>query len=186
MTPVASLVGSPRMVLAHAYVGGLVALVRIGETATTHLLAGSGANVNGGMWRPKRTMENPITWSRPTQLTGKPTSPGVEPVIFAWAGICVVVTARLCGSTMAATTSTSPGVVIVRSTVSAAAFWLFEGSWAIDWARRGVAGGLFERVRKSPAEPTRRAIAIKVATARAAGDLIGQIWWVRSFSKLGN
>src|ERR1700683_3468552 len=120
-------------------------------------------------------MEKPITWSRPTQWTGKPTSPGVEPVIFALAGICVVVTARLWGSTMAATTSTSPGVVIVRSTVSAAAFWLLDGSWAIDWARRGVAGGLFESLRKRATEPTTSASASKVATARAAGDLMGQI-----------
>jgi len=37
-------------------------------------------------------------------------------------GICVVVTARLWGSTIAATTSTWPGVEIERSTVSAAAF----------------------------------------------------------------
>jgi len=34
---------------------------------------------------------------------------------------------------------------------------------------------LFESVKKSPAEPTSRAMAIRVATARAAGDLIGQI-----------
>ena len=116
--------------LAHAYFGGLVALFRIGETATTHLLAGSGAKVSAGTWRPSRTMENPITWSRPTQWTGKSTSPGVEPVMLASAGICVVVTARLWGNTMAATTSTCPGVEIVRSTVSAAAVCEFDGNWA--------------------------------------------------------
>src|SRR5579863_2391728 len=121
MTPVASVFGSPRIVLAHAYCGGLVELFRIGETATTHLLAGNGAKLRAGTWRPSRTIENPITWSRPTQCTGKFTSPGVEPVIDASEGISVVVTARLCGSTMAATTSMWPGVEIERSTVSAAA-----------------------------------------------------------------
>src|ERR1700691_4640420 len=105
MTPVASLLGSPRIVFAHAYCGGSVELFRIGDTATTHLLAGSGAKLSAGTWRPRRTIEKHITWSRPTQCTGKLTSPGVEPVRSASAGICVVVTARLCGNTMAATTS---------------------------------------------------------------------------------
>ena len=62
--------------------GGFVELFKIGDTATTHLLAGSGAKFSAGMWRPRRTMENPITWSRPTQWTGKLTSPGVEPVML--------------------------------------------------------------------------------------------------------
>src|SRR3984957_12923528 len=96
------------MVLAQAYCGGLGEDFKIGETATTHLLAGSGAKLNAGTWRPRRTIENPITWSRPTQWTGKFTSPGVEPVIDASDGICIVVTARSCGSTIAATTSTTP------------------------------------------------------------------------------
>src|SRR5487761_503640 len=104
MTPVASLVGSPRIVFAHAYCGGVVELFSMGDTATTHLLAGSGAKLSAGTWRPRRTIEKPITWSRPTQWTGKLTSPGVDPVMSALAGIRVVVTARLCGNTIAATT----------------------------------------------------------------------------------
>src|ERR1039458_170391 len=97
MTPVASLLGSPRIVLAHAYWGAVVELFRMGDTATTHLLAGNGAKRSAGTWRPRRTIEKPITWSRPTQWTGKLTSPGVEPVMSALAGIWVVVTARVGG-----------------------------------------------------------------------------------------
>src|SRR5665213_2345942 len=176
MTPVASLVGSPRIVFAHAYCGGFVELFKMGDTATTHLLAGNGAKLNARMWRPRRTIEKPITWSRPTQCTGKSTSPGVEPVMSASDGICVV----------AAATSTWPGVEIERSTVSAAGLREFDGSWLSVWARWGVAGGLLDCVRYRPADPTTSATAMRAATARAAGDLIGQIWWVRSFSKLGN
>src|ERR1035438_8703470 len=174
MTPVASLLGSPRIVFAHAYWGDVVELLKMGDTATTHLLAGSAAKLSARTWRPRRTIEKPITWSRPTQWTGKLTSPGVEPVMSALAGICVVVTARLWGSTIAATTSTWPGVEIERSTVSAAAGRAFDGSWLRDVARCGVAGGLLDWVRERPADPTIRATAINVATARAAGDLIGQ------------
>src|ERR1700722_3148917 len=148
MTPVASVFGSPRIVLAHAYCGGLVELVRIGETATTHLLAGNGAKLRAGTCRPSGTIKNPITWSRPTQWTGKFTSPGVDPVIDASDGICIVVTARSCGSTIAATTSTTPpGVEIDRSTVSAAALRLLAGSPSSVSARCGVAGGLLDWVR---------------------------------------
>src|ERR1019366_9767318 len=114
MTPVASLLGSPRIVFAHAYWGDVVELLKMGDTATTHLLAGSAAKLSARTCRARRTIEKPITWSRPTQWTGKLTSPGVEPVMSALAGICVVVTARLWGSTIAATTSTWPGVEIER------------------------------------------------------------------------
>src|ERR1700686_4138954 len=129
MTPVASLLGSPRIVLAQAYCSAVVELLRIGDTATTHLLAGNGAKRSAGTCRPRRTIEKPITLSRPTQWTGKLTSPGIDPVMSASAGIWVVVTARLWGRTIAATTSTWPAVAMERSTVSAAAVREFEGSW---------------------------------------------------------
>ena len=93
----------------------------------------------------------------------------------ALAGIWVVVTARLWGRTIAATTSTWPGVAIERSTVSAAAVREFEGSWLTDCARCGVAGGSLDWVRYRPADPTTSATAIMAATARAAGDFMGQI-----------
>jgi hypothetical protein len=38
-----------------------------------------------------------------------------------------------------------------------------------------VAGGLLDCVRYNAADPTTSAIAMSAATARAAGDLIGQI-----------
>jgi hypothetical protein len=49
-----------------------------------------------------------------------------------------------------------------------------------------VAGGLLDCVRYSAIDPTTSATAMRPATARAAGDLMGQIWWVRRRSKLGN
>ena len=67
MTPVASFFGSPSIVFAHAYCGGSVEPLMIGDTATTHLLAGNGAKLSGATWRPSRTIEKPMTWSRPTQ-----------------------------------------------------------------------------------------------------------------------
>ena len=48
MTPVASLLGSPRIVLAHAYCGAVGEFFRMGDTATTHLLAGKGAKLSAG------------------------------------------------------------------------------------------------------------------------------------------
>ena len=62
-----------------------------------------------------------MTSSRPTHVTSKLVCAVVEPVMVALAAIGVVVTAKSCGSTIAATTWTWPGVVIVRLTVCAAA-----------------------------------------------------------------
>src|ERR1700679_1726819 len=96
----------------------------MGAIATTAALAGMASSVEGGMGTLKCTMENPITLSRPSRLTRKLDRVAVVPVMAAFTGMTVVVTARLSGKTSAATLVIFPRKEIVSSTVSAAALRL--------------------------------------------------------------
>src|ERR1035437_8345746 len=98
--------GSPSVVVDQSYAGVFGEPRTIGATATTDVLAGIASSFIATTGTLKCTMEKPMTLSRPLSVTGKFPLADVEPVMSAFTGIVLVVTARSCGTASAGTCTT--------------------------------------------------------------------------------